>query len=257
MLTLAFSTLLHTAPSLIERLNRIELSPKISIVVIVQNLQNKGHKLPNLNRGEVHIYKEKGISRSRNRAIEKSNTDYIWFLDDDVELVMSGVEEVLEFLEEESPDAMTVRIGSLEKPTDFYKEYQKNLTGYKNSQIMAMKVSSIELIVSKEYITTNGIKFQENVGLGTQFPCTEENIFVLDLLKRKARFFFSEIVAVLHTTKMDQRLKISEGHYKARGQLLKYLPFYWRFFLLIRWSIRCDKEVGFISRVRFLIKGIN
>ncbi|WP_281947362.1 glycosyltransferase family 2 protein [Vibrio parahaemolyticus] len=124
----------------------------------------------------INIYYqcERGLSKSRNLAIEKSKGKYIWFLDDDVFL---SKEFVFRFVAEEKYDQDLI-FGRIKCSNAdlMYKKYTKK----RLKRHDMLRVSSIEIVVKKDFITERDIKFDLNLGLGATFPSGEENVFLLD-----------------------------------------------------------------------------
>ena len=65
-----------------------------------------------------------------------------------------------------------------------YKRYS-NRVGIK--RMHSLKVSSVELIASRQFLNDKNIKFNKNIGLGTIYPSSEENIFYLDAFDNNAK----------------------------------------------------------------------
>ena len=60
--------------------------------------------------------------------------------------------------------------------------YWKNYSNKKKlGRINSLRVSSVELVASRSFIKKNSIRFNKNLGLGSNYPSTEENIFYLDI----------------------------------------------------------------------------
>jgi len=261
MLTLAFSTIKKNLNGLISYLLSVDLPDEVRVIIINQLFQDGDNELNILpvseiinDKIEVYHFNEKGISRSRNRAIEKCNTDYIWFLDDDVQLVENELMRLISHLKDFKYGSCIIKIGSLEDPSLFYKNYKMRNYGLVKNAISLLKVSSIEIICNISVIRKYKIKFDEGIGLGTQYPCCEENRFMLDIFKYSTVFNF-DCTPVLHTTKTEHRLSSSEGHFRSRGTLAKQFNLFTRLALIVRWGLRKDANVSFLNRFFFLFSG--
>ncbi|WP_318476254.1 glycosyltransferase [Photobacterium leiognathi] len=192
----------------------------------------------------------KGLSVSRNLAISYSESEWVWFQDDDIELNIENVTKFLDEIALDRSDFYICQIGSLENRKEKYKQYKKlNMEMFLNS----LKVSSIEIIAKKNKI--NGIKFNEELGLGTSMPCCEENLFILNAMKNKLKISQYNNVLCYHTCVDLFRMKKNKGHYIARGYLLSNLNVFLSFFVLVRWSIREINKFGFFRALYFMIVG--
>ena len=149
------------------------------VIIIIQGMKDKTSQ-PKLKDYTIIYDDQLGLSRSRNIAIEKSKCDFIWFLDDDVVLNSNCIINLKKYLEfNKYVSLFTVRMSFLDDSP--YKNYtNKKILG----RLGSLKVSSVELVVAKEFVLKNNIRFNEGLGLGSKFPSTEENVFYLDIFDK-------------------------------------------------------------------------
>ena len=116
------------------------------VIIIIQGVEQE-ESLIELNKDYIIIKDSKyGLSRSRNIGIEKASSDYIWFLDDDIKLFKDSVSNVKKYLRKYESDLYTVRMKYLENGKPYKKYSSKKELG----RFDALRVSSVELIVSKK-----------------------------------------------------------------------------------------------------------
>ncbi|MFB0713961.1 glycosyltransferase family 4 protein, partial [Buttiauxella noackiae] len=139
---------------------------------------------------------------------------------------------------------------------EYYKDYSKRQYGLITDDKKLLRISSIEIIAKVDSLLRKQIRFDENLGLGTEYPCCEENNFLIDNYKKGAKIVNLDITPVLHTTKREHRLIATMGHYRARGYTASRFNSLIKYLLIIRWSLRIDKNVPFRKRVICLIKGV-
>ncbi|WP_273804032.1 glycosyltransferase family A protein [Providencia rettgeri] len=260
LLTLAISTVSRNLNSLLEYLEYLPKINDIEILIICQTFDldmtlSTVDTTIYKNKTHIYYYNEKGISNSRNRSIEKSTSKYIWFLDDDIKLNITEVSKLTTYLNNSKNDCEIIKIGSLENDNEFYKNYNSRKFGLCVNSIHLLQVSSIEIIINKESITKRKIYFNSNFGLGTKYPAGEENLFLIDLFKKKCTINFLDVTPIRHTTLMTYRLKKSKEHYLAQGYIASRFPFYIKFPLILRWGLRANKEISVIKRTKYLISG--
>ena len=146
------------------------------VIIIVQGAEKKIHHAA-LVSFNVIVDKGYGLSLSRNIGIENSNSDFIWFLDDDVYLFNYSIDKIKDHLRKNpSFDLHTIRMECHDN-TPYKKYSNKTILGRFDS----LKISSVELIVSKKFVIKNNVRFNKKLGLGSKFPSTEENNFYLDI----------------------------------------------------------------------------
>ncbi|HCV02438.1 MAG TPA: hypothetical protein DG048_07325 [Pseudoalteromonas sp.] len=124
-----------------------------------------------------------GLSRSRNKAIANSSAEYLIISDDDNIIIGEDFERIYDFLVSNN---VHVGLAKIKTPEGLdYKSYASFSSEIRNP-IDLMKVSSLEIILSKEYIDSQDVLFDERFGLGSQLPSCEEFIFTTELFKKGA-----------------------------------------------------------------------
>ncbi|WP_272574439.1 glycosyltransferase [Providencia sp. PROV259] len=260
ILTLAISTIYKNLNDTLKYLETLPKIENVEILIICQllssNIENLKHQKTIYNNEIItYYYNEKGISNSRNRAIEKSSSKYIWFLDDDIELNITDIYKLIELLYDSQSDCELVKIGSLENDNEFYKNYNSRKFGLCTNSVQLLQVSSIEIIINKESITNKKVSFNPKFGLGSDYPAGEENLFLINLFEKGSTINFLDITPIRHTTLMTYRLKKTKEHYLAQGYIASRFPFYIKLPLILRWSLRDNKKISFVKRIKYLISG--
>jgi glycosyltransferase involved in cell wall biosynthesis len=191
-----------------ERIFKIVL-PKIldsvNYIIIHQNFSNCiGIPLFLENRDDVKYYTfdQKGLSASRNFGIRLCNSEYVHFMDDDVEINIDNILSLINFMKNENIDVGTgmYKFNNGSFPTKYKsKPFFHNL-------LTLGKVSSIEISVRLNSLIENDISFDENFGLGTNYPSGEEYIFLSNCLRSGLMIKFYPILIGIHpniTSGMD------------------------------------------------------
>jgi hypothetical protein len=266
MLTIGVATVAENFYKTIENLSKLNIDDnRVCFVVICQLFGNDKdslfRKISKLNFSEkyLNIYysDEEGISNSRNLAIEKCQSKYLWFVDDDFVFVEHEMNCLVRQLALSKTDIMLIRIRSLENPAMFYKDYANHPVGFNRSKLYLLKASSIEIVVRKDFVIKNKIYFNNSFGLGSLYPCGEENLFLFDFIDAGGSVFYSELAPICHTILPDNREPISERHYLARGFLASKFNFFLFSALIFRWSFRGHPKFNFLQRLKFLYNGKN
>ncbi|WP_099659480.1 glycosyltransferase [Proteus terrae] len=135
-----------------------------------------------------------GLSKSRNIALNKCNTEYLFVMDDDVSYDIDAMKKIVHFMSIEKVDVGT-----------FYHNYTNNNSTLKNTRkkitlnyINIAKVSSIDICINVNSIKKNAIIFNENFGLGTDLPSGEEIIFLSDCLKKSLNLIRYPLIVSTH-----------------------------------------------------------
>ncbi|GAB6888638.1 glycosyltransferase family A protein [Desulfothermus okinawensis JCM 13304] len=170
-------------------------TPPADCLIINQliNIDKSYYDLP-----QVFSFKEKGISKSRNRALEVSDCNIALISDDDVTYV-PNIEEIIKTAFKNYTDADIITF-QIKTPTgELYKNYKTKPFNHNLRTIM--RVSSIEMAIKVNSIKKVGIKFDQNFGLGSKYPTGEENIFISDALSKRLRIMYIPIPIVVHPKK--------------------------------------------------------
>src|SRR5690606_37412607 len=111
--------------------------------------------------GFINVY-EKGLSRSRNKALKYSNADICVVSDNDV-YYDENLNDILEQAFSNYPDADVITFQVQTPEGDMYKNYTPDF--YWHNRLSLAKVSSVEIAFRRNSILENDIKFDEKFGL--------------------------------------------------------------------------------------------
>lgn len=121
---------------------------------------------------------ERGLSRSRNMAINLAQADICLICDDDEILDDQYVYKILKAFENNpKADVICFALKGLNK------KYPKEIV--KINFLSALKISSVQIAFRRDKIIKNKIRFDETVGSGVSNAGGEENIFLYNCLRKK------------------------------------------------------------------------
>jgi len=121
-----------------------------------------------------------GVTKSRNAVIDNTETEYLVFADDDIEVIPNGLRQVVEYMDHH-PDVSLVlaRVNAGEKPR---KNYPSEIT--KLTKLNSAKAATPEMVIRVEDIRQAGVYFDEEFGAGAKNYLGDEYIFVSDCLSK-------------------------------------------------------------------------
>jgi len=137
-----------------------------------------------------------GLSRARNIGIREVAGDIVGFPDDDCWYPVDIVEKIQNFFETSSFDFLC---GS------YREELTENMWHPTSSRLLSFLrantdgVCSVGLFVKTDCIRFSGIKFNEQIGAGTDMPAGEEVDFVLHLLRKSFAGKYDPTYFVYHS----------------------------------------------------------
>lgn len=148
------------------------------------------------NHKNLFSFKEKGLSKSRNRAIELCDSDIALISDDDV-VYSDEIEKIISKAFKENSEADIITFQFLKDDNTLYKKNYKKEKFWHDIYTLA-RVSSVEIAFKVDKVKNKNIKYDENFGLGSIFPTGEEYIFLSDALKNGLKILYIPIPILIH-----------------------------------------------------------
>lgn len=174
-----------------EKIEELDLKNKnIKNAIIVNQFAKKYKKEVNDN-VIMYSYNEKGISKSRNRLIENATGDIEIITDDDITFVKNYEEIINENYQKYDADII---IFNLKKGKEIVGNNKKTIY----NKISIMKVCSCQITFKKSSIVKNNILFNEKFGIGSKYISGEENIFLMEALKKNLKIIHIPIIICEH-----------------------------------------------------------
>lgn len=125
-------------------------------------------------------FKEKGLSKSRNKAIANSVGDIGLVCDDDV-IYVDGYEKIIKDAYEKYPEAdiiaFYIESTNPQRPTSHVEDGSVDFS-------RSLKISSCSISFKIDSIKKSGLKFNELFGAGSKYYMGEENIFLANALEK-------------------------------------------------------------------------
>ncbi|AOV91151.1 glycosyltransferase [Vibrio parahaemolyticus] len=207
----------------------VELDKKgfVDSVSILSQFENSNSCESITEKISLHRSTSKGLSNSRNDLLDILDGDFFWLLDDDVVLNESLLHSIEAACQTNcDQDILVGKIYCSDKG-EYFKDYKSERKGYRG----VLSVSSIEMILKKDFLRSNGIKFNTSLGLGAKYPCGEENDFLIRCLNLGARIKFFDKVFVLHPSiaSLGKSDYFSDKYQvRAKKIIAKSLPYKYR-----------------------------
>lgn len=240
ILTVAISTVEKNLDVLLERLRLLRYKLPLTVRFLVVSQLESEDAYFDFHGIDVYLSTEKGLSKSRNFALRKCVTDWIWFQDDDIELIFDRFLALLDNIKDFDSDLLLVKVASREQPDEGFKNYDRYAV---NKTLLAFRISSIEIFAKVGFLRKNNIKFDENLGLGSSLPSCEENLFFYDCVTRSSgKYQFYNEAVCLHTTINESRNIDYLSRYRARGYMLAKIGTALAPVILVWWAVRGSSD---------------
>ena len=197
--------------------------------------------------------KEKGLSKSRNLAITSSTADIGIFSDDDMSYE-DNYEQIIEDAYKKYPDADIIAF--------MIKNHGKKV--FKEGRIKfldSLKISSIQITINLKKIKEKKVKFDEQFGSGSKYFMGEENIFMSDCFRKKAKVYFvPKEIGTLNLENDSQWFKgYDENYFLAKGAVFYRISKILYRLLIIRFAIVKKSKfenMSSISAMKYMFKGV-
>lgn len=209
-------------------------------VIAINQVENESD-IFNITKGKKKIisYKEKGVSRSRNKCIENANGDICIFADNDTRYV-ENYERIIKEVFKNKPNADII-IFYVENE---YKKREKiKRIGNKKVRFLdIMKVRTSEIAMTKnaiERIKKMNIKFDSNFGPEGIFLKGEETVFVSELLKKGFKIYsVNKKIGAVYDTESTWFKDYNEKYLYDQGAIFYKISPKWYKLLNLQYIIR-------------------
>lgn len=197
---------------------------------------------------------QRGLSKSRNMALEHATGDIILFADDDEWFEDSVEDIVLGAFDTINADIIVF---------DIY-DYEKGLkrTIHKLNLLETLKISSCQIACKRESIGKKGVKFDVNLGAGTPNGAGEENKFLWDAHKAGLTIlYYPKYIVRLTDSKSTWFEGFTRNYFYKRGKVTGYFmgkglaSAYALYFAVTKYRLY-KKECSFVETIISLMKGI-
>lgn len=225
--------------------------------VIINQTKNKSLTDIETGKNKLFSYEEKGLSKSRNKAIEHSNADICIIADDDLRYE-DDYEKIVEegYIKYPDADIIVFYVDNVDdsKKRRVRREGKINL-------LTSMKVQSVQMTLKRKSIIKNKIKFNENFGAGTELYSGEENIFLKDCLKKKLKIYYiPKKIATIQDNNSTWMKGYDKQYFMAKGatfyEMFKFLyPF-----IILQFAVRkkkkYSKDMSVLKAIKYMFKGV-
>jgi glycosyltransferase involved in cell wall biosynthesis len=135
----------------------------------------------------------RGLSRSRNAALEAASADHLFVLDDDVAFDPEAAARVAALAAAEGADVATY----YHRWTDGSSSLPAGARTRRLGRVSVGSVTSIDLSITRDALRT-GVRFDTDFGLGARYASCEEAVFLGDCLRAGLRVLRFPIEVCTH-----------------------------------------------------------
>ena len=188
-------------------------------VVVINQCDCEGYDECDTQRGRARMFSttQRGLTKSRNFAIEKSDADYCILCDDDEVFEADYIEKILGGYEK-CPDADVIIFKMANRQPSFPDQVMR-LKFPKT-----MKVSSWQISFRRQALIESGVRFDELLGAGTGNGAEEELKFLCDCQRAGLEIYYvPEIIASVGQESSTWFSGFNEKFFRDRGNTTRYI----------------------------------
>ncbi len=199
---------------------------------------------------------ERGLSKSRNMAINEATAEICLIADEDEILKDNYFDEIIKAFDcYQSAAIIRFQIKGIEKK---FKDYPSNTQ--KLGYLKSMRASSVELAFKREKIIGKGIRFDELIGAGTEFLMGEENTFLFHCLgKRLELYYFPTVIADLHIGSSTWFTGYDDRYFIGRGAAFTAMSKRLSIILILQFALRhrdlCVNNMSICQAIKYMKQG--
>lgn len=197
----------------------IKRSHITSDTVIINQCDEENYKEDNICNALLRTFSvtDRGLTKSRNLAISKSQADICIICDDD-EIFNEGYEKAVLSAYDALPDADIIIFDIVDRPLKWGNSIKR--LGY----IDLMSVSSWQITFRREKLLASGVLFDENMGAGSGNGAEEEFRFLTQCRKAKLRIYHYPFrLASVAQTQSTWFKGFDEEFFVNRGNTTRYI----------------------------------
>jgi glycosyltransferase involved in cell wall biosynthesis len=204
--------------------------------------------------------KERGLSKSRNLAIDNATGDIALIADDDI-VYNSNYPAAVKDAYQQLPQADLIIFGITSTHPDRSKKTFQQQKVLRVNYLNSLRVSSVMISFRTDSIHRNKVRFSEQFGAGAEFSSGEENIFLFDCLKKRLRIYYYPFdLCKVHFNEPSSWFSGFDANYFRNKGALSYRLFgnLW-FLFVLQFAVRkhhlYKNKVGFATAITEMARG--
>lgn len=138
----------------------------------------------------------RGLSKNRNILLREASAPYCLIADDDLDFIPEGLETIIETFDK-SPELDVIALQYKDSEGNTEKNYPDTSFDL-NYPPKGYFISSVELAFRRDSVVGKRIFFNENFGVGSSYPCGEEDLWLHDALRHGLKGNYRPATIAVH-----------------------------------------------------------
>ena len=200
---------------------------------------------------------DRGLSKSRNLAIDNSDSDICVIADDDLKY-HSGYKDLIINSYKKYPDADII---TFDVPSTNQMRPTASLKEGKVDFLHSMKIASYQITFKRTSIVDNNISFNELFGAGSKYTCGEENIFLSKALKKGLKIYFvNQNIAIVDHNESTWFNGFNDKYFITKGAMFYEMLPLMSYLLVFQFALRkrkiFNKNYTILDSILIMLRGI-
>jgi glycosyltransferase involved in cell wall biosynthesis len=201
--------------------------------------------------------KDRGLSKSRNLAIDNSESDICVIADDDLKY-QDGYKNIILNAYEKYSDADII---AFDVPSTNQMRPTSSLKEGKVDFLHSMKIASFQITFKRMSIVDNNIRFNELFGAGAKYTCGEENILLVEAIKKGLKIYFvNKNIAIVDHNESTWFNGFDERLFRTKGAMFYEMNKKLAHVLILQFAIRkyrlYKKKINIFEAYRYMKSGL-
>ncbi len=199
---------------------------------------------------------ERGLSRSRNMAIDNADGEICVLADDDEVFTDTDTDKIVGAFDD-NPDVSIIRfqVKGIEKKFKDYPEHEENV-----GLLKSLKTSSVEMAFRLDDIRKKNIRFDKLLGAGTRFLMGEENAFLHHCINSGLRMKYCPIcIAALHIGNSSWFTGYNRDYFVGRGAAFTAIGRWMSIPYIVQFAVRryglYRDQMGYMESLKHMFIG--
>lgn len=237
---------------------KMNLSSDAIIINQNKSINKREEIVVNNNKATVIHTIDRGLSKSRNVALENSSADICVIADDDMRYDNDYVSKILKAYDDH-PEADIIAFQVKRTGNELRNKNFRNKQSWENF-LTSMKISSVEITFKRARVQENNLTFNTHFGAGTELSQGEENLFLSEALKNGLKILYLPInIAEVDASDSSWFEGFNRRHLLTMGAKFYKLSSTLFLLLILQYAIRkrtlYKKEMSFFSMIKVMMEG--
>jgi glycosyltransferase involved in cell wall biosynthesis len=199
---------------------------------------------------------DRGLSKSRNLAIDNSKSDICVIADDDLKYH----DQYKDFIVENYKKYKDADIIAFDLPSTNQNRPTSSLKEGRVDFLHSMKIASFQITFKRKSLTDNNVRFNELFGAGSKYICGEENILLAEAIKKGLKVYFvNKDIGIVSHNESTWYNGFDEKLFRTKGAVFYEMNSRLSTLFILQFAIRKYRlykgDMSIIKALKYMMQG--